>query len=70
LFIPCSTVQNSPKFVSNSAFVGRDCVRVTHRGLRLGVSQPIQPDRHRCTDLIQKRGIAMPEGMEAALRDA
>ncbi len=53
LFIPCSTVQNSPNFVSNSAFVCRDCVRVAHRGLRFGMSQPVQPDCHRSTDLIQ-----------------
>jgi hypothetical protein len=42
LFIPCSNVQNFPKFICNSAFVCRDCVRVPHRGLRLGVSQSIQ----------------------------
>src|SRR6266851_2316837 len=53
LFIPCSTVQNSPNFVSNSAFVCRDCERVAHRGLRFGMSQPVQPDCHRSTDLIQ-----------------
>src|SRR5437588_11574828 len=69
LFIPCSNVQNSPKFISNSAFVCRDCVRVTHRGLRLGMTQPIQPDRHRCPDLIEQRGVAMPKGVETTLWD-
>ena len=38
LFIPCSSVQNFPKFVCNSAFVCCDRVRVPHRGLRFGMS--------------------------------
>ena len=41
LLIPCINVQNFPKFLCNSAFVCRDCVRITHRGLRLSVAKPI-----------------------------
>ena len=62
-------MQNSPKFICNSAFVCRDCVRVTHCGFRLGVAQPIQPDRHRCPDLIEQCGVAMPKSVETTLRD-
>ncbi len=40
---------------------------VPHRGLRFGVSQPVQPHRHGRIDLIEQRGIAMPESMKAAL---
>ena len=66
LFIPCSSVQNFPKFVCNSAFVCRDCVRVIHRGLRLGMAQPIQPDSHWSAELIEQRGVTVPESMEPA----
>lgn len=61
-------MQNLPKFSCNSAFVCLDCVRVTHRGLRFSVPQSILPDCHRRSDLIEQRGVAMPESMETTLR--
>ena len=64
LFIPCTNVQNFRKCICNSAFVCLDCVRVAHRGLRFGMPQPILPDCHWRPDLIEQRGIAMPESME------
>jgi len=69
LFIPCSNVQNSPKFICNSEFVCLDYVRVAHGGLRFGMPQSILPDCHRRSDLIEQRGAAMPESMEATLRN-
>ena len=70
LFIPCSSVQNFPKIICNSAFVCRDCVRVAHRGLHFGMPEPVQPNRHRGADLIEQRGVPMPKGMKTALRDS
>jgi hypothetical protein len=69
LFIPCSNVQNFPKFVCNSAFVCGNCVRVTHRRLRFSVTQSIEPDCHWRADLIEQRSVAMPEGVEPTLWD-
>src|ERR1051325_5586266 len=40
---------------------------VIHCGLRLGMSEPVQPHRHGRIDLIKQRGVAMPESMKAAL---
>ena len=70
LFIPCSNVQNLPKFICNSALVCRNYVRVTHRGLRLGMAQPVQANRHGRADLIEQRGVAMPKCMETTLQDS
>ena len=70
LFLPCSSVQNFPKFVCNSAFVCSDRVRVTHGGLRLSMAQPIEPNRHWRADLIEQCSVAMPKGVEATLRDS
>jgi len=47
LFIPCSSVQNSPKVVCNPALVCRDYVWVPHGGLCLGMAQAFEPHRHR-----------------------
>ena len=38
LFIPCSTVQNSPKVICRTAFVCCDRVRVPHRSSRFRVT--------------------------------
>jgi hypothetical protein len=70
LFISCSSVQNFPKFFCSPAFSSGDCVRITHGGLRFGVPKTIEPDRHRRTDLIEQRSVAMPKGMEPTLRNA
>ena len=40
-FIPCSNVQNFPKFSCYPAFVCGDRMGVVHRGLRVGVPEPI-----------------------------
>ncbi len=69
LFTACSSVQNSPKFICNSAFVCRDHVRVAHRGLRVSMTKPILPNRHGCADLVQQGCVSVPESMEATLRD-
>jgi hypothetical protein len=38
--------------------------------LRFGMPQPAQPDCDGSADLIEQRGIAVPESMEVTLRDA
>ena len=63
-------MQNFPKFFCRLAFIRRNDVCVAHRGLRFGMSQAIQPHRHRRIDLIKQRGIAVSESMKAALLDA
>ena len=70
LLTPRSNVQNFPKFLCRSGFIGCNRVRVTHRGLRVNMTQPILPDCHRRSDLVKQRRIAMPKGMEATLSDA
>ena len=69
LFTACSNVQNFPKFLCNSAFVCRNRVSVVHGGLRIGVPQAVLPNRHGRPDLVEQGGVAVPESMEATLRD-